>query len=98
MLARFLELLKHVLRFIDAVCVPFEFHPAFAGSHFHAKRVLKVLQKLDVVGVERLQSARALKLEGASFSHYQSVASASLSIEYWPKANATTLTYRKPYT
>src|SRR4029434_2100194 len=98
LLARFLKLLEHVLRLIDAVRGAFQFHPAFAGGHFHTERVLKVLQKLDVVGVERLQSARALKLEGASFTHHQSVASGSLPIEYWLKPTPLTLTYRKPYT
>ena len=68
-----LKLLKHLLRFIDAISIAFEFHPAFACRHFDAQRVLEILQKLDVIRVKRLQSAWTLKLQSPRFSHNQGV-------------------------
>ena len=68
-LARFLKLLKDMLRFVDPAWFPLQFHPTFAGGHLHAKRIFQRFQELEIVCVKRLQSARALKLESACFSH-----------------------------
>ena len=73
LLARFLKLFEHLLRFIEAVGVALQFHPALACGHFHAQGVLEVFQEFNVVRVERLQSAWALKLQGASFGHNRGI-------------------------
>src|SRR5207249_872963 len=69
LLARFLKLFEYLLRFIDAAWVPLQFHPSLTGGYFHTEGVLKGLQKFNVTGVERLQSAWALKLQSPRFSH-----------------------------
>ena len=73
LLARFFKLFEHVLRFIDAARVPLEFYPALTRGHLHAKGVLEVLQKLNVIGVERLQRAWAVKLQSPRFSHNRGI-------------------------
>ena len=69
LLAGFFKLFEYLLRFIDTTSVPFEFDPAFTRGHSDAKGILEVLQKFNVIRVERLQSAWALKLQSARFSH-----------------------------
>ena len=70
LLACFFQFFKHLLCFIDVTSVPFEPYPALAGGHLHTKGVLEVLQEFNVIRVERLQSAWALKLQSARFSHF----------------------------
>jgi hypothetical protein len=72
LLARSFKLFEYLLRFIDTPRVDLQFHPALARSDIHAKGVLEVLQKFNVIGVKRLQSAWAFKLQRASFSHFLS--------------------------
>ncbi len=68
-LPRLFELLENPLRAIKLRRLTLDFHPAFASRDLDPKRILQRLQELEVVGVERLKSARALKLQGARFSH-----------------------------
>src|SRR5207244_5732964 len=68
-LARLLKLLKHLLSFIDSAWFSLQSYPTFASGHLHAKRVFQGFQELKVISIERLQSAGALKLQGACFRH-----------------------------
>jgi len=61
------QLLKHVLGLSTRFGSPSS-SPSLRGWSLSHEVSLRFFKKLDVVGVERLQSARALKLEGASFS------------------------------
>src|SRR6202011_2894468 len=71
------QLIEDALRLIDFLRLALQFHPAPAGCHFYPERIFESFQELEIVGVERLQIARVLKLQGARFRHELSVASAS---------------------
>src|SRR5439155_21065731 len=98
LLARFLNSFEYLLRFIDAAWVPLQFHPSLTVGYFPTEGVLKGLQKFHVTGVERLQSAWALKLQSPRFSHQcGTLSERDFNLCRRPKSDIYFL-YRKPYT
>ena len=68
-LPRLFQLVEDTLRAIKLRRLSLDFHPALAGRDLDSERILQRLQELEVVGVEGLQGARALKLQCARLSH-----------------------------
>ena len=72
LLPRFFQLIKHALGTFNLRRFSLQLDPSFAGGDLYSERIFQRFQELEIVSIERLQSACALKLQGARFRHYES--------------------------
>jgi hypothetical protein len=68
-LARFLKLIKDFARLFDIRPFPFDAKPAIASGYFHCQLFLKLLQQLEIVGVQILERSRVIELKRLGFNH-----------------------------